>query len=119
MLCYKCGERGHFIKNCPKAANDQKKAGGRLYALNDMETDTDVEVKAETDPSVIMGEVFISSIIAYALIDSGSTHSHASLKFIRRLGHSTDQEYSIWHCTFFWKGYVFKQGLKSFSYYSG
>ena len=55
------------------------------------ETRTDDEVKTEAYPSVITGKVFISSIVAYALIDSGSTHSHASLKFVRRLGRSLDQ----------------------------
>ena len=48
-----------------------------MYALADIETGTSVEVKAEADPSVITCEVFISGIIAYALIDSGSIHSHA------------------------------------------
>ena len=90
-LCYKCGKRGHFIKNCPDAENDQKKPGGRLYALTDIETGTGVKVKTEADQSVITGKVFISDIIAYALIDSRSTYSHASLKFVRRLSRSTDQ----------------------------
>ena len=76
-LCYRCGKRGHFIKNYPEATNDQKKPGGRLYALANTEIGIDVEVKAEADPSVITCEVFISGIIAYALIDSGSIHSHA------------------------------------------
>ena len=90
-LCYRCGKRGHFIKNYPEAANDQKKPGSRLYDLADTKIGTDVEVTTEADPSVITGEVFISGIITYTLIDSGSTHSHASLKFVRRLGRSTDQ----------------------------
>ena len=66
-LCYRCGKRGHFIKNYPEAANDQKKPGGRLHALADANIETDVEVKTEADPFVIIGEVFISGIIAYAL----------------------------------------------------
>ena len=51
----------------------------------------DIDVKIKADPSIITDEVFISSIIAYALIDSGSTYSHALLKFVRRLGRSLDQ----------------------------
>ena len=70
------GKHGHFIKNCFEAANDQKKLGGRLYALADTEIWIGVNVKTEADPSVITCEVFISGIIAYALIDSGSIHSH-------------------------------------------
>ena len=90
-LCHRCGKQGHYIKNFPEAANDHKKLGGRLYALADTETGTDVEVKVEVDLSIITGELFISGIITYALIDLGSTHSHTSLKFMRRLGHSTNQ----------------------------
>ena len=59
--------------------------------MDDTEITISVKVKIEADSFVIIGEVFISGIIAYALIDSGSTNSHASLKFVRRLGHSIDQ----------------------------
>ena len=59
--------------------------------MADAETGTNFEVKAKENPSVIIVEVFISGIIAYALIDLGSIHSHASLKFVMRLGHFTDQ----------------------------
>ena len=55
-----------------------------MYALADTEIRTGVDVKTEANPSIIIGEVFISGIIAYALIDLGSTHSHVSLKFVRR-----------------------------------
>ena len=41
-----------------------------MYALADIKIGIDVNVKTEVDLSVIIGEVFISSIIAYALIDS-------------------------------------------------
>ena len=88
-LCFICGKSGHFIKDCPKAASDQKKPGGRLYAMTGTETDTGLETEA--DPSIITGEILISGIIAHALIDSGSTHSHASLTFVRRLGRPIDQ----------------------------
>ena len=53
--------------------------------MADTETGIDVEIKDEENPSIITSDVFIFGIIAYALIDSGSTHSHASLKFVRRL----------------------------------
>ena len=82
-LCYTCGNCGHFIKNCSKAANDKKKLDGRLYALADTEIRTCVEVKTEADPSIIIDKVFISGIIAYAFIDLGSTYLHASLNFVR------------------------------------
>ena len=62
-----------------------------MYTLVDIEIETDVDVKTEVDPSVIMDELFISSIIAYALIDSRSIHSNELLKFVRRLGRSLDQ----------------------------
>ena len=67
--------------------NDQKKPGRRLYAM----AETDVRDETQADPSVITGEIFIFGIIAHALIDSGSTHSHASLTFVRRLGRPIDQ----------------------------
>ena len=67
--------------------NDQKKPGGRLYAM----AETDVGDETEADPSIITCEIFISGIIAHALIDSGSTHSHASLTFVRGLGRPIDQ----------------------------
>ena len=54
-------------------------------------TETDTGLETEADPSVITGEILISGIIAHALIDSGSTHSHASLTFVRRLGRPIDQ----------------------------
>ena len=59
--------------------------------MANIEVEIDVEIKAETDSFVITGEVFISGIITYAFLDSRSTHSHASLKLVRRLGHSTNQ----------------------------
>ena len=90
-LCYRCGKRSHFIKNYPKAANDQKKPGGRLYALVDTTIGPCVDVKTKADPSVITCEVFIFGIITYIWMDFGSTHSHASLKFVRRLGCFTFQ----------------------------
>ena len=58
-LCYSCDKHGHFIKNCPEGANDQKKPGGRLYALADTETGADDEVKTVANLSVITGEVFM------------------------------------------------------------
>ena len=82
-LCYKCGKSGHFIKNCSETKNDQKKPGGRLYAMTETKTDTGLETEA--DPSVIIGEILISGIIAHSLIDSRSTYSHASLTFLKRL----------------------------------
>ena len=59
--------------------------------MAETETGADDEVKLKANPFVITGEVFISSVVAYALIDSRSTHSHPSLKFVRRLGRSSDQ----------------------------
>ena len=98
-LCYRCSKRGHCIKNYPEATNDQKKPGGRLYALAEIEIERGVEVKTEADPSIITGEVFISGFVAYALIDLGSTHLHASLKFVRRLGRSKDQMSTLFSTT--------------------
>ena len=76
-LCYRCGKHGHFIKNCSEAANDPKKPGGRLYALADVESGIDDQVKTEANPSVIIGEVFIYGIVAYALqIQDPRIHMH-------------------------------------------
>ncbi|PON66870.1 hypothetical protein PanWU01x14_106560, partial [Parasponia andersonii] len=48
-LCLKNGNRGHFIKNYPEMKNNQKKPGGKLYAM----AETVVGDETEADPSVI------------------------------------------------------------------
>ena len=76
--CFLCGNSGQFAKNCPNSTDAQKKVPARVYAMT--------KEDAEANPSVVAGEILISSIPIHALIDSGATHSFASLAFVRKLG---------------------------------
>ena len=75
--CYRCGKPGHLIKNCPQPL-EKKATQGRVFTMT-------VE-EAESDPMVVAGNIFISGLIAHSLVDSGSTHSFASVKFAQKLG---------------------------------
>ena len=95
--CFGCGQQGHMVRNYsqsrqnaplqqrqttaptgvqPHANNgDRPSAQGRIYAL----TQEDVE----NSDAVITGMVFLNNRAAYALIDTGATHSFVSSQFVR------------------------------------
>ncbi|XP_062076047.1 uncharacterized protein LOC133780193 [Humulus lupulus] len=86
--CFKCGKGDHFIKDCPLMKNQQKKdepqrTNARVFTIT--------QADADTDNSVVSGDIFASGILTHALIDSGVTHSFASLTYVKRLGRSCEK----------------------------
>ncbi|XP_062103548.1 uncharacterized protein LOC133814627 [Humulus lupulus] len=52
---------------------------------------TITRVDVDTNNSVVSGDIFVSGILTHALIDSGVTHSFASLTYVKRLGRSCEK----------------------------
>ncbi|XP_062091879.1 uncharacterized protein LOC133797823, partial [Humulus lupulus] len=86
--CFKCGKGDHFIKDCPLMKNQQMKdepqrTNARVFTIT--------QADADTNNSVVSGDIFASGILTHALIDSGATHSFASLTYVKRLGRSCEK----------------------------
>nr|XP_017217284.1 PREDICTED: uncharacterized protein LOC108194857 [Daucus carota subsp. sativus] len=80
--CYKCGKEDHLIKDCPMWKNEQKKeepskTNARIFAIT--------QADADASNTVVSGNITIDGIPTYALIDSGATHSFASINYLKRL----------------------------------
>ncbi|XP_062075939.1 uncharacterized protein LOC133780075 [Humulus lupulus] len=58
--------------------DEPQKTNARVFTI----TQTD----ADTNNSVVSGDIFVSGILTHALIDLGATHSFASLTYVKRLG---------------------------------
>ncbi|XP_022149380.1 uncharacterized protein LOC111017810 [Momordica charantia] len=91
-ICFKCQKEGHFARECPMTGSNTQALGqktpataaaqggthrARVFAL----TRGDVE-HAE---AVVIGTVLVLSMPAYALFDSGSSHSFIASTFVRVL----------------------------------
>jgi hypothetical protein len=88
VVCFKCGEKGHYAGTCtkPRAAavgapagnKPAARAGGKAFVMNAEE--------AIRDDEVIFGTFAINSLSASVLFDSGANRSFVSLAFSSRLG---------------------------------
>ncbi|PKA63928.1 hypothetical protein AXF42_Ash004938 [Apostasia shenzhenica] len=62
--CFRCGNKDHFIKDCPMIpkpdSNSRPQTQAQVFSLSD---------------SIITGTIYISGLPAQVLFDSGSTHS--------------------------------------------
>ncbi|KAL5562393.1 hypothetical protein UlMin_032140 [Ulmus minor] len=100
-LCYTCGIEGHFSNRCPKKLVSNRLDGprlnqGRLEAPTTQQTNARIfsisKEEAEAGPSsVVAGQLSIAGISAYALIDSGATHSFVSPAFTERSDRMIDK----------------------------
>ena len=78
---YNCGEDGHIARNCKNNATKATESAlrgrpnARVYSLNE----GDIEV----GPSIsVSGQLLVSNLNLFSLIDSGVTHSYIA----KRLG---------------------------------
>ena len=83
-VCYSCGQEGHIAKFCkgtptkPTEPTPNVRPNARVYSLN--------ESAIEAGPSTsITGQIIVSNLNLYALIDSGATHSFIASRLIDRL----------------------------------
>ena len=97
--CFKCGEKGHMIRDCPKmnaatppkapvpaasrpagrpaAAAGKPRAPARVFAL--------AREEAQQSESVTEGTISVEGVFARVLFDTGATHTFISDRFAKQL----------------------------------
>lgn len=95
--CFRCGQQGHMMKDCPKGAT-----GSGTPATSTGDSNQTVVPRTDTgrrqarafalvpgDPqnveAVVSGTLLIDGHLAFVLIDSGSTYSYVSVDFAKTL----------------------------------
>ncbi|XP_076929221.1 uncharacterized protein LOC143593489 [Bidens hawaiensis] len=83
--CFRCGETGHMIKNCPNQDTKKKiegnvappNTGGRVFTLS--------ATDAKNAPGTVSGTLQLGKRSIYVLFDTGATHSVVSNSFTKYL----------------------------------
>ncbi|GJT20021.1 putative reverse transcriptase domain-containing protein [Tanacetum coccineum] len=105
VICFGCGEKGHFKDKCPKAGNQQNDgARGRAYVV--------VE-NPQQNPNVVTGTFLLNDHYACILFDSGAEKSFVSsafTHFINIAPATLNTSYEV-DCTLVLLDHVFKIDL--------
>jgi hypothetical protein len=86
--CFHCGQKDHYIKDCPKlrsggskpqgGGNQQKTVQARVFALTPGNSNAE-----NVDAGVVTGTIPLFGSLAYTLFDSGATHSFVSTTYAK------------------------------------
>ncbi|XP_022149796.1 uncharacterized protein LOC111018143 [Momordica charantia] len=90
IICFKCQKEGHFARECPMTGSNTQALGQKTPAATATQGGTQrarifplTRGDVEHAEAVVRGTILVLSIPAYALFDSGSSHSFISSTFVR------------------------------------